>query len=196
MKRLFLVFTSLFILSSCDLFTPRESEPPIDISDPYAWIPPTSPEIVLQNLANAFPAHKPNYHLDVLSNNVETGSNFAFDPDQGVASLQPGVFDNWAYVEEENFITKLFEALNEENLQRLDWEIEQLSPFEDSYKIIADYHLSLSYGDNESALPGEFSGQATLTLVQNADLLYEVSHWQDLSSDSLPCWSDLKTQVQ
>ncbi|MBT4421243.1 MAG: hypothetical protein HOG76_12485 [Candidatus Marinimicrobia bacterium] len=185
----------ILLFSGCELFTPRDSEPPTDVQDPYAWIPPTSPEIVLQNLSNAFPAHKPNYHLDVLGSSGETGASFAFFPDQGVASSQPGVFDNWGYVEEENFITQLFEMLNEEGLPRLEWEVEQLSPIDDRYEIITDYHLTLFYGEAEPLLPEQFKGQATLTLVQNVDLLYEISVWQDLKSDTLPCWSDLKTLV-
>jgi len=196
MLRLISILTVLLLLGACELFTPRESEPPVDVIDPYAWVPPTSPEIVLQNLSNAFPAHKPNYHLDVLGNSEETGALFVFLPDQGVASSQPGVFDNWGYVEEENFVTKLFEVLDEEGLQRLEWEVEQLSPIDDRYEIITDYSLTLAYGQSENPLPTQLKGQATLTLIQNVDLLYEISGWQDLKSDSLPCWSDLKTLVQ
>jgi len=196
MKWSVVTLSVLLLLAGCELFTPRESEPPIDVLDPYAWIPPTSPEMILQNLANAFPAHKLNYHLDVLGNNDETGVAFAFLPDQGVSSSQPGVFDNWGYVEEENFITKLFEVLNQDGFQRLVWEIEQLSPIDDRYEIITDYYLTLSYGESETPLPTQVKGQATLTLVQNIDQLYEISVWQDLKSDTLPCWSDLKTLVQ
>jgi len=196
MKWSTITLVTILLLTGCELFTPRDSEPPIDVLDPYAWVPPTSPEIVLQNLANAFPAHKLNYHLDVLGNNDETGVAFAFFPDQSVASSQPGVFDNWGYVEEENFITKLFEELNNEGLQRLEWENTDFLPLDDRFEIITNYHLTLSYGGSETPLPEQFKGQATLTLVQNVDLLYEISVWQDLISDTLPCWSDLKTLVQ
>ncbi len=184
------------LLASCELFTPRESEPPINNSDPYAWRPPTTPEIVLENLANAFPAHKLNYHLDVLASELEPEPSFAFFPDQSVASAQPGVFDAWGYVEEENFITKLFQSLDEDDLQHMEWQIEQISPLEDSYEIIAGYQLTLSYLATRAPLPTELKGQATLTLVRNLDLLYEVSVWQDSKTDSLHCWSDLKALVQ
>ncbi len=195
MRGLTISILSVLVLMGCELFTPRESEPPVGELDPYAWMPPTSPEIVLQNLSNAFPAYKQNYHLDVLAND-ESGGTFTFFPDQGVASSQPGVFDNWGYVEEENFITKLFQSLNQDGLQRLEWDVEQLSPIDDRYEIIADYSLTLSYEEDQVPLPGQIKGQATLTLIQNVDLLYEISVWQDIKSDSLPCWSDLKTQVQ
>ncbi|MBT4035450.1 MAG: hypothetical protein HOE61_11955 [Candidatus Marinimicrobia bacterium] len=196
MKWFVFTLSALLFLAGCELFTPRDSEPPIDVLDPYAWGPPTSPEIVLQNLANAFPAHKLNYHLDVLGNSDETGASFTFFPDQGVASSQPGVFDNWGYVEEENFITKLFETLSQDGLQRLEWERTDFLPIDDHFEIVTDYHLTLAYGESETPLPEQLKGQATLTLVQNVDLLYEISIWQDLKSDSLPCWSDLKTLVQ
>ena len=196
MKYLTATLVLFLLLAGCDLFTPREPEPPLNNSDPYAWRPPTSPEIVLENLSSAFPAHKLNYHLDVLSNNPEPDPTFSFFPDQGVASSQPGIFDTWGYIEEENFITKLFQALDDDGLQHLDWQVEQLSPIDDRYEIIANYQLTLSYLESRAPLPVELSGQATLTLVQNTDLLYEISTWQDLKSDTLPCWSDLKTLVQ
>lgn len=196
MKYLTIILVLLFLLLSCELFIPREADPPINTSDPYAWKPPTSPEIVLENLSSAFPAHKLNYHLDVLSHSQETDVTFSFFPDQGVASSQPGVFDAWGYTEEENFITKLFQSLDANGLQYLQWQIEQLSPIDDHFVIIANYWLSLAYQESLAPLPGELSGQATLTLVQNADLLYEISVWQDLKSDTLSCWSDLKTLVQ
>ena len=153
-------------------------------------------DFILENLSSAFPAHKLNYHLDVLSNSPEAGALFVFLPDQGVASSQPGVFDAWGYSEEENFMSKLFQSLKEGGLQRLEWQVELLSPIEDSYEIIADYELTLSYIESQTLLPGQFTGKATLTIVQNTDLLYEITNWQDLASDTLPCWSDLKALVQ
>jgi len=196
MKYLTTITIVISILLGCELFIPRESEPPINTADPYGWKPPTSPEIVLENLANAFPSHKLNYHLDVISHSQDGGETFSFFPDQGVASLQPGIFDTWGYIEEENFITKLFQSLNEDGLQRLEWQVEQLSPIDDRYEIIANYQMELSYHEGQALLPGSLGGQATLTLIQNLDLLYEISIWQDLKSDTLPCWSDLKTLVQ
>ncbi len=172
---------------------PREAEPPLNTSDPYAWKPPTTPEIVLENLANSFPAHKLNYHLDVLSHNPEDGTGFTFFPDESVTSA---IFETWGYEKEEDFITNLFQSLNQDNLQRLDWQVVSLSPIDDQFEIIADYQLTLSFHESRAPLPSSLSGQATLTLVQNTDLLYEVLVWQDLKSDTLPCWSDLKTLVQ
>jgi len=186
----------LLLLTSCELFTPREPDPPVNTADPYAWKPPTSPEIVLEDLANAFPAHQLTYHLDVLKQPTDGTPGFSFIPDEGVASPQPGTFDNWDYVAEENFLTKLYQTLDANGLQHLDWQINQLSPIEDHYEIIANYALTLTYLESRESLPTRLRGQAILTLVQNTDLLYEISIWQDLKADTLACWSDLKTLVQ
>ena len=196
MKRLVIISLLLALISACELFTPRDPEPPLDTLDPYAWIPPTSPEIVLQDLANAFPAHKENYHLDVLAGRSGDVATFRFFPDHSVASAQPGVFDGWGYAEEENFMIKLFEILNPEGIQDLSWSKDQVSTIEDRHEIIADYDLRLSYLENSSKYPSHFSGQIILSLVQNDDLLYQITTWQDVKSDSLPCWSELKTLIQ
>lgn len=196
MKRGVIITMFFFMLSACELFTPREPDAPINISDPYAWKPPTSPEIVLENLANAFPAYKINYFLDVLSQNEESGTGFTFVADPGVASSQPGVFDVWAYPEEEKFITQLFQMLSEDGFQRLDWFEDQLNPDGDHFEIVANYQLSLAYSEGGSSLPSLLKGQATLTIIQNADLLYEISSWQDFAADSLASWTELKALVQ
>jgi len=196
MKLATTILLLIILISGCELFTPRDSEPPIGSSDPYAWKPPTAPETVLENFSSAFPAHKLNYHLDGLSFDPDGDAGFVFFPDQGVAVSQPGVFDAWGYDQEENFITKLFQVLDENDLQRLDWTLVQSSSLEDRHEIIADYEISFAYVETRGALPDKLGGQATLTLVQNTDLLYEVSVWQDLKNDTLPCWSDLKTLVQ
>ncbi len=196
MKRMLSIISIFLLLAGCELFTPRESEPPLDTSDPYAWKPPTTPEIVLDNLSNAFPAHKSNYLLGVLGNDPEAEIKFSFIPDETVRNAQPGVFAPWGYEEEEVFIIKLFQFLNPDDLQHLAWQVEQISPIDDRYEIIAEYQLTLSYLENKAPLPTQIKGQATLTLVQNTDLLYEISIWQDLKSDTLPCWSNLKTLVQ
>ncbi len=184
------------LLAACELFIPRDAEDPAGTSDPYAWKPPTSPEIVLENLANAFPAHKLNYHLDVLSHDLETAPEFVFIPDEGVASSQPGVFENWDYVAEENFLTRLYQLLDPNGLQHLEWTLNELSPIEDHYEIIADYALTLTYIASRDLLPTHLGGQAILTLVQNTEQLYEISVWRDIKADTLSCWSNLKTQVQ
>ena len=186
----------LLILGSCDLFSPRDAEPPLDTTDPYAWKPPTAPEIVLENLSNAFPAGKRNYYLDVLKQPQDGDPGFQFVPDDGIASSQPGVFVSWGYAEEENFITKLFENLQDGGFQRLTWTVEQISPIGDMYEVIADYHMTLSYKAGNEALPVQLGGQSTITMAQNSELIYEIIAWEDLNADTLACWSEMKALVQ
>jgi len=196
MVRVFSIAFFLLAVSSCELFTPREAEPPLDTSDPYAWKPPTAPEIVLENLSNSFPAGKRNFYLDVLKPSQDGGLGFIFVPDPGIASSQPGVFDGWGFTEEENFITKLFESLQEGGFQRLTWEIDQISPIGDTYEVIADYTITLSYKAGNEALPVQLGGQSTITMAQNSDLIYEIVQWEDLNSDTLKCWTEMKALVQ
>jgi hypothetical protein len=196
MLRTTFILIAIIAFSSCDLFSPREAEPPVDTTDPYAWKPPTTPEIVLENLSNSFPAGKRNFYLDVLKPNQDEGQSFIFIPDPGVASAQPGVFDAWGYNEEENFITKLFENLQEGGFQRLIWEVDQISPIGDTYEVIADYMMTLSYTSGNGGLPTQLAGQSTLTMVQNSELIYEIVRWQDLNADTLKCWTEIKALVQ
>ena len=194
--RSYLLILAVLLLVQCELFTPRVPDPPLNSNDPYAWVPPTYPDAVLDNLSSAFPTLKTNYHLDCLAYAPDLSPQFTFIPDQTVASSQPDIFAKWGYLEEESFITSLFSMLAEDGLQRLTWDIQQSSSIEAQYEIIADYDLQLSFNTSKAPLPNQIQGQATLTLRQNDDLLYEILTWQDLKNDSLPSWSDLKTLVQ
>ena len=196
MARITTIFLVVLVLSTCELFSPREAEPPLDTADPYAWKPPTAPQIVLENLSNAFPAGKRNFYLDVLKNSEDGSQDFIFVPDPGIASSQPGVFDTWGYNEEESFITKLFESMVDGGFQRLNWDVEQLSPIGDTYQVIADYRMTLSYKAGNEALPVQVGGQATITMVANSELLYEIVRWEDINADTLRCWTELKALVQ
>ncbi len=183
-------------LLGCELFEPRTAEPPGNQVDPYSFQQPTTPEKVLENISNAFPASKQDYYLDVLVEGLADETGFAFDPDPAVAEGHGGLFDNWGYVEEATFITNLFQRMSESGIQNFQWSDLQLETIGDQTQIQAVYAAQLSLIQSRDPLPTHLAGRAYLTLLRGEDQLYRILTWQDLSTDTLPSWSELKASLQ
>ena len=187
----------LLLLSACELFIPREPEPPGGNVTPYTFKPPTSPEIVLENIAIALPAFQPDHLLNVLVAPNNDEASFVFLPDPATAEASGGLFDNWGYPEEQNFINSLIQRLAENGLQDILWEDVQVTNIEDQTEVQANYSIQLTFEEERGALPEQLAGESFLTLVRGDDQLYRVLIWQDedIPTDSLPCWSDLKAAL-
>jgi hypothetical protein len=96
--RLHCVFAVFFLMSvlvcGCGLFEPRTPEPP---GGGGTWVPPTTPEIVLENMINSMDQKVIGNYVQNLT--ADTGSPFVFHPDPSdsfdLSSTFAGVYDNW-----------------------------------------------------------------------------------------------------
>lgn len=155
--------------------------------------------MVLDNLANAFPAAQPDYFLNSLVEPQGDDPGFFFIPDARVAEQQVGLFEDWDYNTEQGFVNSLFQRLSEGALQDVGWADIQLTNLENQTRIQVDYTVQLTYLPQErTVLPEHLAGRAYLTLERGDDQLYRILQWEDedLAVDSLLCWSDLKAAVQ
>jgi hypothetical protein len=192
-----LVLIFSLLVTTCDLFMPRDPEPPGGDVTPYTFKPPTSPEIVLENIAIALPAFQPDHLLNVLVAPNTTDENFVFIPDPATAEASGGLFNSWGYPEEQSFLNSLIQRLAENGLQDILWDEIQVTSIEDQTEVQANYSIQLTYTEQRGALPEQLAGETFLTLIRGDDQLYRVLVWQDedITSDSLPCWSDLKAAL-
>jgi len=83
-------FLMSFAVCGCGLFEPRTPEVP---GKTGTWIPPTTPEIVLENIQSSMTQK-------VISNYVQNfTTDFVFHPDPSdsidLSATQPNVYDNW-----------------------------------------------------------------------------------------------------
>ena len=83
-------FLASVLVSGCGLFEPRTPERP---GGGGTWIPPTTPEIVLENLTNSM-------REKVIGNyGLSFTDDFLFHPDPSdsieLSATQPYVYDNW-----------------------------------------------------------------------------------------------------
>ena len=197
MKRSFIwvLLVGGLLLWRCDLFSTRTPEPPSEGGDPYAWIPPTEPDMVLSAITRAFRGlHKEDY-LNLLAAPSDTSPGFVFVPDPQVAQQQGNLFENWGTGEEEAFIHNLFQQLDPQADQLFTWEHTRTEGGTQEYTLVTDYHLDLVYTGLRETLPTEMAGRAELSVRLGPGNYYQIYTWRDIGADSVASFSALKAYL-
>ena len=189
MKRLLVTMFVLCLGVSCakNPFSTRDSEPPKGRAGTF--IPPTSPQIVLENLRFS-------YSELVIGNFIEcldSSFTFRFDYIQGIQGDTM-----WGYAQEINLTEKMFNDYTAQKDTRK-FEIEfQAVP--DQHDIILDTTATLvrSYAvtvaDTAGTVVEEYEGIATFELRESAYNFWALSTWKDLHFDlQTPSWAELKS---
>ena len=201
-KLLYLLILLLF--TGCDgIFGTREPEPPNDDVSRSLWQQPTSPEIVLENLKNAFLERNEENYLRSLTDSTSSERVFLYIPDREAAAENPGTFEGWGLNEERAYINLLF---SETSLPGGVLSLLEFSRFEepsipsDSALFEEVYELELEH--TLENVPTKMRGIAKFRMARNSDGSWSIYRWEDLtfSSDDdtldLPTWSELKARVQ
>ena len=106
----YFLFAVMFLLfSGCDsIFGTRDAEDPKDDVARSLWLQPTTPEIVLVNMSNAFLERNSDNYMRCLTDPSTSGRNFLYIPDQETAISNPGSFTEWGLEEERLYINFIF----------------------------------------------------------------------------------------
>lgn len=172
-------------------FAIREAEPPTGGRTP--WIPPTSPTLVLANLRNAIAGKSVDNYLRCLSDGSSGRRPFVFIPDHGVASLNPGFFDRWGIVSEENYLRQLFAVVPQDSLHRLELELLSENFFPDSAVVVENYVLTMHHTLRDPSYPRQAQGQAEFRLLLDQQSGYwYIWRWHDSGTGQAPSWSTFK----
>ncbi|MCF7797246.1 MAG: hypothetical protein K9N11_02505 [Lentisphaeria bacterium] len=194
-KILLLVLVGFLFLAACELFQPRDPQPPSDGNSPYQWLQPTTWEIVLTDLELAFKALNQKYFLDVLADTATSDEGFTFIPDPNVAHTSGQDFTNWGYTEESQFLEAIFSRLSTDTTNTLTWfnKIETTLSL-DEMQIQADYQLHLKFKTaSRETYPEHLSGRALLLIKRQNNNYWQITRWEDAGNDSMPSWTYLKT---
>ncbi len=179
-----------FILACTNPFSTREPEQPD--AGGVQFIPPRTPEVVLQNLKNAVLEQNIENYLRNLSDPARNPRDFAFIPDQSVATENPGVFDTWARENERFYFSQLRAFVPNDSLRLLTFRNVQTTISADSAVFIENYTLRVHHTRQSQEIPALFAGQARFFM--NTDNIgdWSIHRWEDLPSDSGQSWSRLK----
>ncbi len=186
-KGLTLVFFFLIILfKGCGIFETRDPQNPQNIRSTF--FPPTSADIVIDNLTFAIQEKNSDNYFKCLSS-----SSFKYLPDSRSQQQYPEIFNSWSIQTEKNYFDNLIalqEGGSSSSILFLDNErLTQLSSDSASYQ--ADYIFAFQH--NKANIPKSSKGRISLILATDDDALFYIRRWEDFrQNDSDFTWSEFK----
>jgi hypothetical protein len=182
----------LFYIVSCSPFDTRNPEEP-DLGS-SAYIPPTSPDIVVSNFIESVS----NKNIDNYITCFQTNSGneievFNFYPSSDALNNYPNIFSGWNSDDERRYFLSVLSIIPENINPGLEFnspDFESLTP--DSAIYSTDYLLTIP---NNSSVPELYEGVLQFTIVPDENSFWRIKSWRDTkrnSGDSLNTWSILK----
>lgn len=192
MKCLIIILFPLFI-TSCDLFGTRNPEQPE--TNGTGYIPPTSYDVVIENLKNSIKEKNLNNYLLCLSDSSFTGvSKFKFIADPQISAQFQGIFSEWDINSEEKFFTSMISSVLEETKPILNFTDSGYESFNDSIIFNGTYYLSINFSDEQSEK--NYSGNTRIVLKRSTSGFWYITSWYDFQANdsNLFSWSYLKSK--
>lgn len=188
MKRLLIIILAASLLSSCakNPFSTRESEPPTDQAGTF--IPPTAPQIVLENLRLC-------YSELVISNFVQcldSSFTFTFDFLQGTQSDS-----GWGLRHEVNLTEKLFNDFGVDRSRgklTVVFAAKEGQPdviLDSTATLVRSYTITVT--DSAGVQSAGYEGVARFEMIESAFDFWAIRDWADLHINlDTPSWAELK----
>ncbi|MCI0449071.1 MAG: hypothetical protein L0Y79_04695 [Chlorobi bacterium] len=184
-KILVLLLAAVFLMKGCGIFDTRDPEEPSNIRSTF--VPPTTPEIVIDNLSFSILEKNSENYIKCIS-----ASNFQYVPDSKSQLLYGQIFQNWDPLAEKRYMDNLISQTNTNASSVLFLDNETITQITaDSASYQADYIIV--YQHNRVNLPKSATGNLLLTLNSDENYLYSITRWQDFrQNDTDFTWSELK----
>ncbi|RJP74149.1 MAG: hypothetical protein C4524_13240 [Candidatus Zixiibacteriota bacterium] len=178
----------LLLVSGCDLFRTRPTEPPQDGGSP--WIYPIQADQVFANMVQAMAERNADHYLRCFFAPDDPGGTYLFVPNPNTTGWPLSL--PWGYAEESQTITYLFSLLPDKNPPFLTFQEENRVVYgnNDSVRVRQAYNLVVPFDDPGQPLPSEVSGKSEFLLAQNGDGYWAILRWEDVEGS--PSWTDLK----
>ncbi len=196
MYRYILVFFCIVALQSCSWFATRIPEDPS--SSGLGFKPPTTPDIVVSNLQNAFSDNNAeNYVLCFTDTSINKNLTFQFSPSAEANARYSDLFAKWNTNNERTAFLSMVSRLEQNSkllLTLSNSRFDILLP--DSAVYVSDYLVSVP--TVVTAFEKNYVGSMRLTISQIGNGLWGISRWIDSRNpgidSTLSTWSILKGQ--
>lgn len=185
---LFVLMGLGFWHTSCDLFTTREPENPVQPSSTY--LPPTEPAIVFSNMVNSFREVNSLNYVKSFSDSSTSGRNFVFEP-TSQAQGQYGVFFSWSRQSEQQYFDKIKSELQTSSVPSLVLNFLSQSVGADSAQFEATYQLAVPH--TRASVSQSAVGRAQFYLKKDSFQNWVILRWVDLANQPSDfTWSTMK----
>ena len=163
----------LLLFNGCGLFEARTPNPPDDNDN--IFVPPTSADIVIENLFNA-----------INNKNVDNYCNcfldsFLFIPSAEANLNYPGLFDFWQKINERKYFSSITNTLGQSNSIKFELtNIQYETQSSDSVILFADYSINIELSD---MFDTKYSGILSFTIIPIQNGIWTISRWIDFQNE-------------
>jgi len=186
-KKFEITVTSLLcilFLNGCGIFDTRSPEVPNNTRSTY--VPPTSPEIVIENLSFSLQEKNSENYLKNIAVN-----QFSYIPDSKSQLNYSEIFINWNRQSEKHYMENLISQTNATSTSVLFLDNRSYTFISsDSVTLNADYIVVFQHRLN---YPKSAKGSMKLYLSTDENNLFNITRWEDYRrNDTDYTWSELK----
>lgn len=187
---LIILLLALIFNYGCDIFETRDPEQPNSSRSNFEI--PSEPQIVIQNLQNAFSdRNSDNYQKNFASGPPLVNKIFSFLPTSQALSSDPALWASWDVVSEFQYFNNLVTRVPEGLPITLLLSEEQYSPSIDSTIYTAKYFISIP---NLTGDPEIYEGSLKFNMITDNQLAWVIHYWEDIAKENSSSWSNLKIE--
>lgn len=173
----------------CDIFDTREPESPTQTSSNF--LPPTQPEVVLENLRNAVSEQNIENYLRSFVDSTFSTRRFEFIPTLDAQSQYFTVFSNWSLQSEREYFENLRSQTAPSAFSSLIFNDDRFESLQsDSAVYNANYRLVFQH--SRPGTPTEAKGNTLFYLSTDSRNNWVIHRWVDLKTGTDFSWSELK----
>ncbi|MBX2991651.1 MAG: hypothetical protein KF749_10850 [Bacteroidetes bacterium] len=178
----------LLLAAGCNVFEPREAEPPSQSG--FQYLPRTFPSNVILNLQNSIGQQDVAGYVANFTDSTRSQHSFTFIPSGDAAEIYASVLRNWTLQQEQSY----FQNLVAKRRQPQSFSNLTLIPKDslisgDSRTYSFDYTLTFEH--IEPGFTQTARGTTQFTLV-NDNSEWTISRWVDLKTTNDLTWSSFK----
>lgn len=178
---------------SCNLFSTRTPEKPD--SDATGYIPPTSYDLVIENLKNSLAEKNLNNYLLCFSDSSFTEiKDFNYIATPQIAAQNQNLFANWGVESEEKYFNSMITASLDQVRPSLTFTDEQYQNFSDSIIFTSNYLLNINFNNQQSS--NNYAGNLRIVLKNSPTGFWYITSWYDFEREDteLLTWSFLRSK--
>lgn len=185
MRNLYILISLLLFSCGCDLFRPRDSEPPTQGMTGFKR--PDIPDIVLENFESALTSHNIENYMRCFIDTNTASKKFIFTPSSNILPL----INNWDLDDERRYFQNLGEPIFPyPSLQFSDTTLLNITSNSIEYKM----NYSLTYPHQHRGIL-KVRGYMHLYMELDNQQLWAICRWDDMKTETDSTWSYLKYQL-
>ena len=190
-KRFAVTFLSIFFISGCGIFETRQPQPPQQGRTDF--LPPTSPNTVIQNLVNSIADRNVDNYISCLSDTSFGGRSFSFVPPADVYNQYRSIFLNWDKNSERAYFNNLTSQSSNSSSSALILSSANLT-YQGSDSAIYNANYTLLWPNKVPGYPQQAQGNLQFSLGIDRNQNWSIYHWVDSRVGDSLTWSEMKAR--